>query len=166
MTTITWKLPILIDHQNFTCEWPARLRNKPGVYFFSRRYGSGSYEPFYIGKSVHMRTRLEQYLCDPVKRSRRIRDALAGEEDAYSGIRVANGPRYFHFGYVTPRSGQQVDKAIRRAEQALIQYAKILDWEVINIHHAGEAALRGFDMSGTRYSRLLPKRLVTHKRAN
>jgi hypothetical protein len=164
MTSISWKRPVPVGQSGrMACEAPERLEDKPGIYFFSRRHGSGPYQPFYIGKSKQLRTRLEQYRCGQGSHETRIRSAIEGETDAYSGVTLSNGPRFFHFGYVVPGKGQRVERIMGRSERALIQYGLIVGWELINNHHAGEAATRRFDFLGSRYDRLLPVTLIAHK---
>ena len=163
-TTITWKKPILVDHIDPPgTNLPDRMADKEGLYFFSRRFGDGLYQPFYIGQSVHLKTRLEQYLCNKGKHETRIRNVIVGEEDAYSGIQLSNGPRFYHYGYLTPRSGQQRDLTLDRAERAMIQYARIVGWKLINNHHASDQAFHRFEMEGSRFGGLLPGIVLAHK---
>lgn len=164
MTSISWKKPVLLAHAHpASCELTARLSDRPGIYFFSRRFGDGDYQPFYVGRTKHIRTRLSQYVLGQRPHEARIRNVIEGGEDAFSGIQLGNGPRYFHFGYVDPKSGQQWERVTARAERALIQFGLIVGWELINNHHAGPAAIRRFEMHGSRYGELLPRTLITHK---
>jgi hypothetical protein len=140
-----------------------RLKDKPGLYFFSCRFGKGAYEPFYIGKSLKISLRLDQYVSSKGKHEKRIRKVVLGGHDVYSGIQLGIGPRFFHFGYVNPSKGLNMDKAIGYAERALIQYARIVGWKIINNHYAGPAAFRSFDVNGSKYNRLLPNKLISHK---
>jgi hypothetical protein len=93
----------------------------------------------------------------------RIRNLIEGGKDDRTEIQLLNGPRFFHFGYVTGQKRAPMESTLKRAERALIQYAKIVDWKLINNHHAGDAAFRRFGMNGSRYGRLLPKVLMAHK---
>lgn len=153
-----------MDHLNPSAtSLPERLADKEGLYFFSRRFGQGHYQPFYIGQSVHLKTRLKQYLCNEGKHEARIRDVICGEQDAYSGVQLSNGARYFHFGYLSRRSGQQRDLTLDRAERAMIQYARIVGWSVINNHHASDRAFHTFEMEGSRFGGVLPEFVRAHK---
>jgi hypothetical protein len=142
---------------------PDRLQDRDGLYFFSRRHGYGDYEPFYVGQTVHLRTRLDQYIHGKGRHESRIRNVIEGGLDAYSQVQLSNGPRFFHFGYLAPRSGQKTETTLDRAERALIQYARIVGWRLINNHHAGDAAFRKFDMGGSRFGGVLPSVLVAHR---
>jgi hypothetical protein len=163
MPTINWKRPIQVRHlKGPDCTELSALKNDPGLYFFSRRYGSGGFEPFYIGRTVHVRKRLEQYLNSNGKHEQRVRNVIAGGLDEYSGVALPNGTRYFHYGYIQAGPGQRLDDILVRAEKAALQYAKIVGWALINNHHSGDSAYRHFEMNG-RFRGPMPELLVAHR---
>ena len=60
--TIEWQKPVqltrhkkpLVDEDDL----PNKIEDEPGVYFFSRRFGT-KFEPFYIGETLKIRSRLK-----------------------------------------------------------------------------------------------------------
>src|SRR5215207_2043633 len=93
---IDWQSPLLLSrHKRLVIDRESldMVEDVPGVYYFSRRFGS-KWEPFYIGETLTLRSRLRQHLdhtqmfCLLTGIPRR---GLA---------EIAMGARYFHFGYL------------------------------------------------------------------
>lgn len=94
--TIEWQEPILLFRNKkpaYTDEDLAAIQNKAGVYYFARKHGD-ILEPFYIGETLTLQTRLKQHLA-----SVKIMDALRGIENPDT-VTISQGPRYFHYGYL------------------------------------------------------------------
>ena len=91
-----------------------RIKDIAGVYYFARNHGSKS-EPFYIGESLNLRTRLKQHL-----ETARIADILRGMS-VTGAPDISGGTRSFHFAYFNPKPGQDTKKAIRIAQKFMIR---------------------------------------------
>ena len=110
--TIQWQRPIrltknrklLITNDNI----PECIEDKPGVYFFSRKFGN-VLVPFYIGESKEIRKRLKFHL-----NSVPIYKVLSGIS---SDTKIKNGPRYFHYGYLTGNAAEPLARRRRLITQ-------------------------------------------------
>ena len=161
MPTITWGPPVQVTTGGQLIDVNLEaIENLPGVYYFSRTHGEGPYCPFYIGRSQDLKTRLSQYLYNNSPHEEKIRNILLNTNGAAQNLNIANGPRFFHYGYLNPVQGLQRDRTIARAERALIHYALILGWELVNKHHVKGAASRSFEMAGDRTDEFLPEKLI------
>jgi hypothetical protein len=152
---ILWQKPLLlaankrlqIDEYSI----PEVVEDRAAVYFFSRKFGS-KFEPFYIGETTHLRGRLRSHLKDY-----RVRDVLRGSQD--KGIdsevrKIAQGSKYFHFGYFTGKRGQDAKKCIEIVQAHMIELAIIEEIPLLNtqltkipthlIEFAGARSGRGF----------------------
>lgn len=98
LVRIEWQKPIqLTRHKRIMIterELADIVQKRPGVYFFSRKYGN-SFEPFYIGETKSILGRLKSHL-----KSREIAYALEGLGDTP----IKAGTRFFHFGYLINNS--------------------------------------------------------------
>lgn len=130
---IEWQAPVLlaankklkVDEYSI----PERVTNRPGVYFFSRKYGS-NFVPFYIGETTNLRGRLRDHLKDY-----RVRDVLRGNQDkgVASGIpKIAKGNKYFHFGFFVGKRGQDAKKCIEIAQAHMIELALAEGFPLLN----------------------------------
>ena len=112
---IEWQEPIqltqfkkiIVDEKKL----PEEIENSGGVYFFSRKYGD-TYEPFYIGETGKLKTRLGQHL-----KSKQLADVLRGIND--SGKIIKAGDRFFHFGYFIAKGGQDGGKCRKIVQKIL-----------------------------------------------
>jgi hypothetical protein len=125
---IDWQEPVqitrhkrmLFDKNNI----PASIDDRPGVYFFSRVHGE-TIEPFYIGQSNAIRTRLRGHLG-----STKITEVLREVEEIRT---VRKGIRWFNFGYLTPSKGRRdVDAVLALVERYLIRQALSAGFTLIN----------------------------------
>lgn len=89
----------------------------PGIYVFSRVHGQ-TVSPLYIGKAENLCRRLGQQLNN-VRLMRGIQDAEAGY-------------RTLHIAEFIGKKGQDIGKAIRIIESALISAALVEGYELIN----------------------------------
>jgi len=99
----------IVDEDNL----PDRIRKKPGVYFFSRKFGS-KFEPFYIGETLTVRNRLKGHL-----NSKKIAFVLF---DIDPDSPVKGGVRYFHFGYLKSGKGSIAKKRLKN--RSTIPYSR------------------------------------------
>jgi hypothetical protein len=126
---IEWQKPIqltrhkkpLVDEDDL----PKKIAKKPGVYFFSRRFGT-KFEPFYIGETLKIRSRLESHL-----KSKKIAFVLL---DIDPKSQVKGGGRYFHYGYIRTRKGQNAKTCIKIVQRFLIRTAISQGLKLININ--------------------------------
>jgi hypothetical protein len=152
---ILWQKPILlaankrlqIDEYSI----PDAVDDRAGVYFFSRKYGS-KFEPFYIGETTQLRSRLRTHLKDY-----RVRDVLRGgqEREIDSEFRkIAQGNKYFHFGYFVSKRRQDAKKCLEIVQAHMIELAINDEIPLLNmkltkipthlIEFAGARSGRGF----------------------
>lgn len=131
---IAWQKPVLLSKNRriviHVDDLPDRIPNKPGVYFFSRKYGS-SFQPLYIGETGKLRGRLKSHLNNAD-----IRDILRGIP--LPGVPVKRGNKYFHFGLFRGKPGQVADKCLSLVqryliEQAILQKAPLLNKQLTDI---------------------------------
>jgi hypothetical protein len=125
---IDWQEPVQITHHKGMLfdknNIPAQIEDRAGVYFFSRVHGD-TIEPFYIGQSSTIRTRLRGHLG-----STKITDVLREVEYIKS---VRKGKRYFSFGYLAPGKGRRdVDTVLKLVERYLIRQALSHGYTLIN----------------------------------
>jgi hypothetical protein len=116
---IDWQEPVqLTRHKRMLFNKhniPASIEDRAGVYFFSRVHGK-TIEPFYIGQSMTLRTRLKGHLG-----SAKITEVLREVEEVKT---VRKGARWFSFGYLTPSKGRRdVDAVLDLVERYLIRHA-------------------------------------------
>jgi hypothetical protein len=103
---------------------PASIEDRPGIYFFSRVHGN-SVEPFYIGQSITIRTRLKAHLG-----SEKITEGLREVEEIKT---IRKGVRWFSFGYLMPSKGRRdIDEVLDLAERYLIRQALAKGLTLIN----------------------------------
>jgi hypothetical protein len=126
---IEWQQPIqltrhkkpLVDEDDL----PEKIDEKPGVYFFSRRFGT-KFEPFYIGETLKIRSRLKDHL-----KSKKIAFVLL---DIDPKSQVKGGVRYFHYGYFRAGKGQSAKTCIKIVQRYLIRTAISQSLKLININ--------------------------------
>jgi hypothetical protein len=98
-----WQAPLLLAQNKkiiVTTSDLDQIDEVPGIYYFARSFGNKS-EPFYIGETLTLRTRLKNHLD-----TRRIADILRGMKVAGAPA-ISNGPRLFHFAYFKGKKGQK-----------------------------------------------------------
>jgi hypothetical protein len=125
---IDWQEPIQVTrHKRMLFskyDIPASIEERPGVYFFSRVHGN-KVEPFYIGQSITIRTRLKAHLG-----SAKITEVLREVEEIKT---IRKGVRWFNFGYLMPGKGRRnVDEVLALAERYLIRQALAKGLTLIN----------------------------------
>jgi hypothetical protein len=125
---INWQEPVqLTRHKHMLFDKyniPASIEDKAGVYFFSRVHGE-TVQPFYIGQSNTIRTRLKGHLG-----STKITEVLREVEEVKT---VRKGARWFNFGYLTPSKGRRdVDEVLALVERYLIRHALSKGLTLIN----------------------------------
>jgi len=116
---INWQMPIqltlnkkIIVDEDYL---PDEIKNIPGVYFFSRKFGSNNL-PFYIGETLTLRDRLKSHLG-----STKIAYVLRGIS---SDKEIKNGTRYFHYGYLKGNAAKPLTKRrLSIAQRHLIRVA-------------------------------------------
>ena len=117
--TVQWQSPLrLAKNKRIVVDrnaLPERIPKKPGVYFFSRKYGS-SFQPLYIGETSNLRARLKNHLNNAG-----IRDIL--RSIPLKGVPVKQGSKYFHFGTFVGKPGQNADKCLGLVQKYLIEQA-------------------------------------------
>jgi len=102
-----------------------RIEEDPGVYYFARNFGDKS-EPFYIGETTNLRTRLKNHLD-----TRRIADILRGMTVAGAPT-ISNGPRSFHYAYFNAKKGQNCKKSLQIAQKFMIGEAIAANIPLLN----------------------------------
>jgi hypothetical protein len=116
---IDWMEPIqLTRHKTLIIEEKellVQVEALPGIYFFSRRFGS-KFEPFYIGETKSIRGRLKSHW-----RSAAITLVLRGIGDE-SINSIKGGERYFHYGYLV-RNAADPKRYLRIGQKYLIRQA-------------------------------------------
>jgi hypothetical protein len=125
---IDWQEPVQVTrHKRMLFDKysiPASIEDKAGVYFFSRVHGE-TIEPFYIGQSNTIRTRLKGHLG-----TAKITEVLREVEEVRT---VRKGTRYFSFGYLTPSKGHRdIDAVLALVERYLIRQALSKGFTLIN----------------------------------
>ena len=124
---IEWQQPIqltrhkkpLVDEDDL----PEKIGEKPGVYFFSRRFGT-KFEPFYVGETLNIRSRLKAHL-----NSKKIVFVLL---DIDPKSQVKGGVRYFHYGYIRTGKGQNAKTCVKIVQRYLIRAAISQGLKLIN----------------------------------
>ena len=117
--TIDWQEPVrltqfrqvVIDRDKL----PEEINNLAGVYFFSRKFGD-KYEPFYIGQTLTLRSRLKSHLGT-------INLDYVLREVEYAPIQIKTGERYFHYGYYRSSSMERTRKCLKIVEKYLVRTA-------------------------------------------
>jgi hypothetical protein len=126
---IEWQKPIqLTKHKKPIVDeddLPEKIAGKAGIYFFSRRFGP-KFEPFYIGETLNIRSRLKGHL-----NSKKIAFVLL---DIDPKSQVKGGVRYFHYGYIRTGKGQNAKTCIKIAQRYLIRTAIAQGLKLININ--------------------------------
>ena len=102
-----------------------RIEDEAGVYYFARNFKDKS-EPFYIGETLTLRSRLKLHLD-----TRRIADILRGMKVADAPA-ISNGPRSFHFAYFKSKKGQNAKKALQIAQKFMIREAIAMNLPLLN----------------------------------
>ena len=124
---IEWQQPIqLTRHRKALVsedDLPDKIKGKPGVYFFSRRFGS-KFEPFYIGETLNIRSRLKDHL-----KSKKIAFVLL---DIDPRTEIKGGVRYFHYGYIRTKPGQDAKTCIKIVQRYLLREAISREIKLIN----------------------------------
>jgi hypothetical protein len=125
-----WQPPLILTRHKkliVTANDLKRIENVPGVYYFARSQGANS-EPFYIGETLTLRTRLKQHL-----ETAKIADILRGMNVAGAPA-ISNGPRSFHFAYFKPQKGPlKVKKALTVAQEFMIREAIAMNLPLLNV---------------------------------
>lgn len=118
-----------------------RIPRKPGVYVFTRKFGSKR-SPLYVDKAKNLRSRVKTHL-NSVRMMRKIQ-------------KEAIGSRALVFGVFVPKPGQQAEKCISLIEKALIRHFLSAGHNLLNISgtHIGKHELISTKVSG---------RFVPHK---
>ncbi len=101
----------------YSCTGLDRIRSKPGVYVFARRF-SKSVFPLYIGQALRLRGRIEQQFNN-VK-------LMMGLKKARSGHRILLVAR------LSLHPGQQKKKVLDIIESALIKHALAQGHDLLN----------------------------------
>ena len=116
---VEWHKPVLLSKNSKIIvdrnELPHNIPKSPGVYFFSRRYGT-SFQPLYIGETNNIRARLRNHLNNAD-----IRDILRGIQ--LPGVPVKQGKKYFHFGTLRGRHGKLLSKRMSLVQRYMISQA-------------------------------------------
>jgi len=111
VVSISWNKPILISHSYpATYDETDRLEDLPGLYFFSRRHGEGGYEPFYVGQTIHVRTRLNPYIKSSGPHEQRIRNVI--EDWKLINNHHAGDAAFRRFGMNGSRYGRLLPKVL------------------------------------------------------
>ncbi len=147
---IEWQEPIqltrfkkiIVDEKKL----PEEIENSGGVYFFSRKYGD-TYEPFYIGETGKLKTRLGQHL-----KSKQLADVLRGIND--SGKIIKAGDRFFHFGYFIAKGGQDGGKCRKIVQKFLVMEALSQDITLLNVQLTARKT-HAITFSGTKKARAI-----------
>ena len=117
---VTRSKKIILDEKKL----PSVIKDKDGVYFFSRKHGK-TYKPFYIGETFDIKRRLREHLS-----SRKLADVLRGIDTDDFGIK--QGERYFHYGYIKLKSSQDKKKYLGIVQRYLIQEAMAQNLPLLN----------------------------------
>ncbi len=124
-----WQAPLALAQNKkliVTDEDLERIDDVPGIYYFARRFGDKS-EPFYIGETLTLRTRLKNHLD-----TRRIADILRGMKIA-DAPEISQGRRFFHFAYLNANKNKQnTKKALQIAQKFMIREAIALNLPLLN----------------------------------
>jgi hypothetical protein len=128
--TFDWQKPIQLTKNRKIIvdkdELPQSIEERPGVYFFSRRFGNACV-PFYIGETQNLRHRLKDHLG-----AARIVLVLLGIDNGDEVIK--NGTRFFHYAYFVGRGRQSSIKCRRIVQKYLIREAVRLKYPILNEH--------------------------------
>jgi len=126
---IEWQEPIQLTHNKNIIiaddALPEAIKDGAGVYFFSRKYAE-NYEPFYIGETMKLKRRLGQHL-----KTKKMAFVLMSIEDGEDEIK--KGERYFHFGYLKSKPGQDARKCIRAVQKYLVRDALASKIKLLNV---------------------------------
>jgi hypothetical protein len=92
---------------------------KPGLYIFARRFGSGVLQPVYIGKGENLRSRLKTQF-----NNHKLIEALLNEK---------SGERVLLLGEVKGSAPVALKKKLRLAERTHIEHALTAGYRLINV---------------------------------
>lgn len=127
---IDWQEPIrLTKHKTIVIEEKAllaKVAQRPGVYFFSRKYGN-VYKPSYIGETKTVKGRLRTHW-----RSANIQLVLRGTGEGVLK-KIKGGERYFHYGYLL-NNAKEPKKYLMVGQKYLIRQAIEAGCILININ--------------------------------
>ncbi|MBE0507577.1 MAG: GIY-YIG nuclease family protein [Marinospirillum sp.] len=111
----------------------------PGVYIFARRYGD-TIEPLYVGKAKNIKKRIAQQLNN-VKLMKSVEIAK-------------NGQRVVLIGVFEKKPNQDIDKALKIIESALIEHCLSWGYDILN-HQGTKRPVHNLQFSGNRDSTCL-----------
>lgn len=129
--SIEWQPPvqltrfkkIIVDENDL----PEAIEDTAGVYFFSRKHGR-RYLPFYIGETLTFRQRLKGHL-----NWTKLADVLRGFDVGEDGDnRIKQGDRYFHYGYLITKKGQNKKKCLQIVQRYLVREAMAQGLPLLN----------------------------------
>jgi hypothetical protein len=124
-----WKNPVLLTKNKkiiVTQDQIESIEEWPGVYYFARNHGATS-TPFYIGETLTLRGRLKNHLA-----TAKIADVLRGMPVAGAPA-ISNGPRSFHFAYLTGNKNKEnAKKILQIAQKFMIEAALAADVPLLN----------------------------------
>ena len=131
---VKWSSPVLLaqnkklvfedeEDLNWILE---QIPSRPGVYYFSRKFGV-TYQPFYIGETMDLRSRLKTHL-----KTADIKDILRGMK--IPNIDVKNGKKFFHYGESVGKKGQQAKRCIDLIQRYMIREAVANTFPLLNVH--------------------------------
>jgi hypothetical protein len=127
-----WEQPIVLARNkkltfdpHFMDSLLVKVPQKPGVYYFSRKFGH-TYQPFYIGETGNLRARLKSHL-----KSADIREILRGIQ--IPGLDVKQGTKHFHFAAFKAKRGQQAKKCMGIVQKYLIEQATTKGYPLLNV---------------------------------
>lgn len=120
--SIEWLPPISLRDgsavgMTYTCDELDELPTTAGVYVFGRRHGR-RFTPIYIGKASNLSVRIPQQL-----NNNKLMTALRS---------APSGQRQLMVGALIGKRGQEVDKAVKVAERALIKHALSHGHDIVN----------------------------------
>jgi len=124
-----WQAPLMLAKNKkiiVTDEGLKKILDIPGVYFFARKFGATS-QPFYIGETLNLRSRLKNHLSTvkivDILRGMKVRDAPE----------ISNGHRLFHFAYLDAKKNKSnTKKALRIAQKFMIREAIAANLPLLN----------------------------------
>ena len=111
---IEWQEPIQLTHNKNIIiaddALPEAIKDGAGVYFFSRKYAE-NYEQ-------HLKTKKMAFVLMSIE---------DGEDE------IKKGERYFHFGYLKSKPGQDARKCIRAVQKYLVRDALASKIKLLNV---------------------------------
>jgi hypothetical protein len=124
-----WQSPLLLARNKRLVVKPDdldKIENVPGIYYLARTF-AGIVEPFYIGETLKLRSRLKAHLA-----TTRIADILRGMKVADAPT-ISQGPRFFHFAYLDANKNKQnTKKALQIAQKFMIREAIASNFPLLN----------------------------------